>query len=342
MRYIESKHISEGMAVATPLYNSKGRMLLAANTRLTASMARRIRALGFPGIFVLDGGDRKFEPLLDDAVRLDAVRSLKRLDLDQVMFVANAVVNQVLYASNAVYDMDSVCDYDTLTYMHSVNVALLSTMMGVSMGLGNKDLELLAQAALLHDIGKTRVSPGIIKGTHRLSDDEFKEVRRHPDYAYEMLKRSGVVCQEVMDAVRHHHENEDGTGYPCRLASDSIPRFAKIIHVADVYDALVSRRSYKKSMNPSDALENLMANIGSMFDASCVEALRDNVALYPVGSSVRLSNGVTAWVQENRRGYPTRPLLRTRTGLSIDLMQRLNLVITGFADDCSACLAMTA
>lgn len=98
----------------------------------------------------------------------------------------------------------------------------------------------------------------------------------------------------------------------------------------------------KKSMNPADALENLMANIGSMFDASCVEALRDNVALYPVGSSVRLSNGVTAWVQENRRGYPTRPLLRTRTGLSIDLMQRLNLVITGFADDCSACLAMTA
>lgn len=343
MRYVKSSSIDPGMVTATPLYNSSGRMLLAANARVTPAIASRIRSLGFPGIFILDAGDEdRLTPLLDDGTRLESINALKSLDIDQVMYVANAIVNQVLYASNMLYDMDSVCCYDTLTYMHSVNVAILSAMMGVSMGLDNDRLETLAQAALLHDIGKTRVDPKIIKGTHRLSPEELEAVRRHPDYGYELLKRSGMASEQVMDAVRYHHENEDGSGYPCRKTSDEIPMFAKIIHVADVYDALVSRRSYKKSMNPADALENLMANIGTMFDRGCVEALRDNIALYPVGSQVRLSNGSTAWVQENRRGYPTRPLLRTVTGLRIDLMSRLNLTIVGFADDSSSCLAVSA
>ena len=114
---------------------------------------------------MLDGGSAAFEPLLDEKVRMDAMAALKVLD-------------QVMYAANAVYDMDSVCGYDSLTYMHSVNAALLSTMMGVGMGLGNGKLETLAQAALLHDIGKTKVDPKIIKGAHKLSPGERAEVDR--------------------------------------------------------------------------------------------------------------------------------------------------------------------
>lgn len=342
MRYVKSSSIHPGMVTATPLYNSNGQMLLAANAHVTAGISRRLRDLGFPGIFVLDKNDDNFAQLLDEETRMQAIGAVKRLDLDQVMFVANAIVNQVMYASNAVYNMDSVCGYDLVTYMHSVNVSLLSTMMGVSMGLGNEDLKKLAQAALLHDIGKTRVDPKIIKGAHRLSDEEFKAVRMHPTYGYEILKKTGMVDPDVMDAVLSHHENEDGTGYPNRIKSGEIGLFAKIIHVADVYDALVSRRSYKKSMNPADALENLMANINTMFDGRCVEALRDTVALYPVGSEVILSNGHHAWVQANRKGYPTRPLLRTLTGIRIDLMECLNVTILGFASDSTGCLAVSA
>lgn len=342
MRYVKSSSIHPGMVTATPIYNSNGQMLLAANAHVTAGISRRLRDLGFPGIFVLDKNDDGFTQLLDEKTRMQAIQAVKKLDLDQVMFVANSIVNQVMYASNAVYDMDSVCGYDLVTYMHSVNVALLSAMMGVSMGLGNEDLKTLAQAGLLHDIGKTRVDPHIIKGKHRLSDEEFKAVRMHPKYGYDILAKAGTADPVVMEAVLSHHENEDGTGYPNSLKSGDIHPFAKIIHVADVYDALVSRRSYKKPMNPADALENLMASIGTMFDRACVEALRDTVALYPIGSEVVLSNGHHAWVQENRKGYPTRPLLRTTTGLRIDLMERLNVTILGFASDSSGCMAVSA
>lgn len=342
MRYVKSSSIHPGMVTATPIYNSNGQMLLAANAHVTARISRRLRELGFPGIFVLDRGDDGFTQLLDEETRMRAIGAVRNLDLDQVLFVANAIVNQVMYASNAVYDMDSVCGYDLVTYMHSVNVALLSTMMGVAMGLGNDSLKTLAQAALLHDIGKTRIDPKIIKGKHRLSDEEFRAVRMHPKHGYDILEKTGIADPVVMEAVLSHHENEDGTGYPNGLRSGEIHPFAKIIHVADVYDALVSRRSYKKSMNPADALENLMASIGTMFDRECVEALRDTVALYPIGSEVVLSNGYHAYVQENRKGYPTRPLLRTATGLRIDLMEQLNVTILRFASGNAGCMAVSA
>lgn len=335
MRYMRISTLKPGMITASHLYDNSGRLMLAANCALTANLIRRLDSLKFHGAYVLDSrDDHDYRPLLDDQFRLDAIQTLKGLDIDQLIYVANAITNQVMFSTDRLYDMQAVCDYDSLTYMHCVNVAVLSVMTGVAMGLDNDSLLELGQGALLHDIGKTMVDPRIIKGSHRLSDEEFKEVRRHPKYGYDMLARCGAVSENVRLAVLHHHEKEDGTGYPSRLSGSRIPLYAKIIHVADVYDALVSARSYKKRMNPADALENLMAGAGTDFDTACVDALRSSVALYPVGTKVRLSNGSEAYVKENHKGYPSRPLLSSQTGIPIDLLRRdrLNVTIVGFAD----------
>lgn len=333
MRYVITRNLIPGMVVASPLYNDNGQLMLAANSPLTRPLIRHIEAFKFHGVYVLDGAkDDSYKPMLDDAFRMDAIRTLKSLDIDQIVYVANAITNQVMFSADMLYDMQAVCTYDNLTYMHSVNVAQLSVMMGVAMGLDNRSLLELGQGALLHDIGKTKVDPKIIKGTHRLSAEEFDIVRKHPSYGYEMLQGNDIVPESVRLAVLHHHENEDGSGYPCRIKSPGIPLYAKIIHVADVYDALVSNRSYKRRFNPADALENLMANVGTQFDLKCVEALRDNVAIYPVGREVVLSNGIHAVVKENRRGYPTRPVVVTTVGTRIDLMSKLDVTIVRFAD----------
>lgn len=334
MQYLKIEKLVPGMVTASPLYDTDGRLMLAANSRLTGTIVSRLAALEFHGVYVLGTGDEDdYKPLLDDAFRQDVIKALKSLDIDQILYVANAISNQVIYESGMLYDMQAVCSYDSLTYMHCINVAMLSVMCGVSMGLCNADLILLGQAALLHDIGKTRVDPRIIKGTHRLSAEEFEQVRAHPRYGYDMLADNPAVDEQVRLGVLYHHENEDGTGYPCRASSADIPLFAKIIHVADVYDALVSKRSYKQRMNPADALENLMAGIGTQFDMGCVQALRESVALYPVGREVVLSDGLRAFVKENRKGYPTRPVVVTRDGFRIDLMSVLNVTIKGFADE---------
>ena len=329
MKYVLSKNLVPGDITASGLYNADNRLMLAPNAVLTEALVARINALKFHGVYVLHGkDDAAYQPLLDDAVRQEAVRSVKGLDIDQIRYVANGITNQVLYGADRLYDMMTVCAYDDLTYMHSVNVTVLSVMMGVSMGMSNGELTELGQAALLHDIGKTRVDPRIIKKPGRLTPGEFAQVKLHPGYGFEMLQGNASVPASVSQAVKAHHENEDGSGYPCGLSGGSIPLYAKVIHVADVYDAMVSKRSYKDRLNPADVLEHLMAGTGTQFDLRCVEALKDSVALYPDGVRVRLSNGLRAWVQENVKGFPSRPVVLTDSGVRIDLMSSLDVTVT--------------
>lgn len=333
MKYIMVKDLAPGNITAGGLYDTKNRLMLAPNTVLTNALIKRIKALDFHGVYVLHGtDDTAYMPLLDDAGRQQAIRTLKKLDIDQIRYVANSITNQVLYGSDRLYDMMNVCAYDDLTYMHSVNVTVLAVMMGVSMGLANRSLTELGQAALLHDIGKTRVPSGIIKKPGKLTDSEFAQVKQHPAHGYAMLAGNGAVPETVRQAVLCHHENEDGTGYPNGLRSRDIPAYAKIIHVADVYEAMVSKRVYKEQMNPADVLEHLMGAVGILYDEACVNALKASVALYPDGVKVRLSNRITAWVQENRAGYPTRPVVLTDNGLRIDLIKKLDVTVTAIID----------
>lgn len=333
MKYVKTSMLAPGAITASNLYNAENRLMLAANTVLTEGLIRSIGNLGFHGVYVLhDAGDASYEPLLDDAFRNDAIKTLKSLNIDQIRYVANSIANNIIYGSERLYDMMTVSAYDDLTYMHSVNVTVLSVMMGVAMGLDNAKLKELGQSALFHDVGKTKVDPAIIKKPGRLTAEEFAQVKRHPVYGYELLGGSPDVPEIVRMSVLCHHENEDGTGYPAGVRGPNIPLYAKIIHVADVYDAMVSKRVYKERMNPADVLEHLMGGAGSTFDLRCVRALQSSVALYPNGVKVRLSNGISAWVQENHRGYPARPVVMTDGGTRIDLMTALNVTVTAILE----------
>lgn len=333
MKYMKPCMLEPGDITAAALYSSENRLMLAANTVLTDGLIAKIRELDFHGVYVLHGADdASYEPLLDDAFRQDAIRTLKSLDIDQIRYVANSIANSIIYGSDRLYDMMTVSAYDDLTYMHSVNVTVLSVMMGVAMGLDNGRLKELGQSALFHDIGKTRVDPAIIKKPGRLTPEEFAEVKKHPMHGYELLEANPGVPEIVRLSVLCHHENEDGSGYPNGVKNANIPVYAKIIHVADVYDAMVSKRVYKERMNPADVLEHLMAGAGTIYDVRCVRALQDSVALYPNGVKVMLSNHIAAWVQENHKGYPSRPVVMTHAGNRIDLMKVLNVTVTGILE----------
>ena len=129
--------------------------------------------------------------------------------------------------------------------------------------------------------------------------------------------------------IYEHHENEDGSGYPRGLTTERIHIFAKIIHVADVFDALTAKRCYKEAMNPADAMEYLMAHSHQMFQAEIVRVFLRYVALYPLGSTVTLSNGRKAVVALNRPSFLARPTVVTEDGVVIDLLEVKNLTITG-------------
>ena len=139
----------------------------------------------------------------------------------------------------------------------------------------NEELEKLSQAALLHDIGKCDVPLEIVNKPAKLTSEEYEEMKRHPEYGLKRLRDGRSQGTEeihavVKNAVYSHHENWNGTGYPRGLQGEAIHLFARLIHVADVYDALTAKRAYKDALNPSDAMEYLMANSGAMFDIDVV------------------------------------------------------------------------
>lgn len=161
---------------------------------------------------------------------------------------------------------------DRETEGHSMRVSRLACLLGERIGLNGEQLKALERGALLHDIGKIGISDSILHKPGRLTDDEWKIMRLHPEIGARIVERIPFL-QESMSVVRYHHERWDGSGYPLGIKGEEIPIQARIFAVVDVFDALTSNRSYRKRVAPEEALEYLREQAEILFDSEIVEAL---------------------------------------------------------------------
>lgn len=160
---------------------------------------------------------------------------------------------------------------DTYTKGHSERVNRYSMAIGKELGLKPRELEILHDASLLHDIGKIGVYDRILLKPMHLTEEEFRMMQAHPDYAAEILKALPFL-EEHIPLIQHHHERQDGSGYPLGLKGDQIPLGARIIQVADSWDAMTSDRPYRRRMPTAKAVEELKKGRGLQSDAECVDA----------------------------------------------------------------------
>lgn len=328
MRYVKAEHLEKGMVLVYTLYDNNEKVLLKANRKLTQNYINRIQQMEIMGLYVFEDDEiTEHVPTVSEQTRLKAIKSLKKLNIDDCIFIANNIVEEIRESESMIVETINLSTYDNYTYTHSINVDILSVILGVACGLRDDELRKLSQAALLHDIGKTCVPIEILNKPGKLDDDEWEEMRKHPRYGYNMLKDNYDVSSVTRNAILSHHENEDGSGYPRNLTSEHIHLFAKIIHIADVYDALTTKRIYKDAMNPADALEYLMANTGKLFDKELVATFMEYIAPYPLGVQVELSTGQKALVVKNNRKMLSRPVVRLDGGALIDLMERLDITV---------------
>lgn len=329
MQYVNTENLKTGAIIAKTIYGTDGRVLIKTNTVITPFLLQKLHALGHPGIYIFDPGETEtsLRFALDEETRLRAARHLKNLDLDKCIYVANEIVTYLLNNKDITKEVSSISAYDMVTWTHSVDVCTYAVMLGIAEGYTNKELNELSQAALLHDIGKCLVNRQILNKPGRLTDDEFAMMKNHPEYGRSVLTHNTSLSAPTIAAVYAHHENEDGSGYPRGATGDHIHRYAKIIHICDVYEACTARRPYKKPMNPADALENLMAGCGNIFDKNLLSEFCLITVLYPTGRKVLLSNGNIATVVENRKMNMARPVVKTQDGQFIDLMETLNITI---------------
>jgi diguanylate cyclase (GGDEF)-like protein/putative nucleotidyltransferase with HDIG domain len=161
---------------------------------------------------------------------------------------------------------------DAYTAGHSRRVQQLSLAIGRELGLSQAELDLLGHAALFHDIGKLAVPDAILLKPASLTGDEWAVMQRHADEGARIIDRLGFL-EDAVPAIRHHHERFDGTGYPARLAGEDIPLGARIIHVADALDSMLTTRIYRAARPVNEALAEVKNKAGSQFCPRCVAAL---------------------------------------------------------------------
>lgn len=322
MRYLNIEKVNPGMILAKEVYDDDGRVLLSLNTKLTKEYITRLSIRGYQGVYIEDELSKgiQIEEVITIELRNKAAEAVKNGDIDSLKNIAKDIVGQLLDKDKSIsLDIQDLRTYDNYTYKHSVNVAVISTIIGIYLSYDDESLWELCLAALMHDIGKTKIDPAIINKPARLTMSEYRLVQEHARYSYDILDENGLIPARAKQGVLHHHENEDGTGYPDRLVGDEIPPYAKIIHVADVYDALTSKRPYKKPYALSEAIEYLMGGSNVLFDRNAVEAFLEAVPVYAKGIEVTMTNGEKAIVVSNTSN-PLRPIVRLiNSGVDIDL-----------------------
>src|SRR6185436_12910187 len=179
---------------------------------------------------------------------------------------------EITYDQTLISLMSALDARDRETEGHSTRVSRLACLLGEELGLSGQQLKALERGSLLHDIGKIGISDTILHKPGKLTDDEWRIMRIHPDIGARIVE--GIpFLQDTLQVIRYHHERWDGSGYPMGLKGSGIPVQARIFAVADVFDALTSNRTYREKSLPDEAVQYLRDHAGSLFDPSIVEAL---------------------------------------------------------------------
>lgn len=204
------------------------------------------------------------------------------------------------------------------TYAHSLNVAIISRIIGKWLHFSNEELDTLTLAGLLHDIGKTKIPDEVLNKDGKLTDEEFQMIRNHPKYGYDILK-SQPLNSHIKKAALMHHERCDGSGYPMGLTMEEIDDYALIIAIADVYDAMTAARSYRAPLCPFEVIAEFEKDGLQKYKPKYILTFLENIANAYQNNRVMLSDGTSARIVLLNHRRLSKPLVQLDDGACIDL-----------------------
>ena len=233
---------------------------------------------------------------------------------------------QVFKGSMNVFQLiEKIKDMDDITYAHSHNVTLISYALGQWLGLKQSELKSLTISAMLIDIGKMQISPETLNKVGKLTPDELDECKKHVVYSYDLIKDLDTVDNIIKQTVLLHHERMDGSGYPMGFKADKIPLLARIIAIADVYNALTSNRPYREKKTPFEAIKILETEYINKLDTKILYVFLRRIGNCFVGQKVKLNDGRRAEIVFLPKQYLYKPILKIiSTGETIDLIDPKN------------------
>ena len=279
MKRVLTKDLIPGMITAENVYTISGQLILPENLKLTDKMIIRLEFYAIEEITVVDDAEQVtikpvslYREKINNSPEFKKFRQIFFENVEYYQNSINQVINRItpidinslitntlnIFSSNlttiGVYDMlHNMREYDDVTYHHSMSVGIMCNIMGKWLRFSKEDTEVLTLAGLLHDTGKIMMPDNIIKKPDRLSVTEYEIIKTHPFQGYNLLKGENID-ERIKKAALMHHERCDGSGYPSRLVSNEIDDFAKIVAIADVYDAMTSARVYRGPLCPFDVV----------------------------------------------------------------------------------------
>ena len=186
--------------------------------------------------------------------------------------VVDSFVHIILHDAKAVESLLKITAHDFYTHTHSINVSIYTLSLGSFLGIEGDDLKTLGMAAVLHDIGKSKVDYEIINKNGKLTEIEFEKMKKHPAEGHAIALKLGINDERILSGIRHHHEKMEGGGYPDGIKEDQISQFARIIGVCDVFDALSTKRSYKDPMSSFESLRLMKQQMQGHLDMKMVDS----------------------------------------------------------------------
>ncbi|RDI41449.1 HD-GYP domain-containing protein [Falsibacillus pallidus] len=330
MRLISTRSLEPGMILASAVYNQVGQVLLQEKVELKISLIKRLIELDIKYVYIEDSlsAGIKVKDTIPASVKHKAIQTVEAaftdmqaenkskrsflLDQNSKIFkdIIKGLLDEIKGNRDLLTILTDVYIYDSYIFQHSFNVTLYTLAVAMEMGYSSKSLETIGLGAILHDVGKMMVPEDILMKPGKLTGDEFEVVKKHTDFGFDILRQLHTVPLLVAHCAFQHHERLDGSGYPRGLNGKEMHEYAKIIAVADVFDAVTSNRVYRGALLPHEGLEVLYAGSGTLFEPEIVDAFRRSVTIYPNGITVLLNDSRKGIVSKQNPSLTERPVIR--------------------------------
>ena len=358
MKRIPTTHLIPGMTVAQNVLNLNRQLIIAKGTVLTDRLILKLDSYGILAVYIEDTPAAKppeqlvpvpekpspyservknspvfkqfkqdYEHNIDsfrDAIN-NVVEKNIQLDVKKLLSDSLQAINNSKGQLGVMDMLHNMREYDDSTFAHCMNVGLICNVFAKWLKMSDDEIELATACGLLHDIGKLLVPRSIVTKPGKLTDEEYATIQKHPVRGYEML-RAQHVDPHICNAALLHHERSDGSGYPTRMRGEQIDIYARIVAIADVYDAMTAARVYRGPLCPFRVIEMFEAEGFQRYDVQYLLVFLENVVNTYVQNSCRLSDGTEGEIIYINHDKFSRPIVKCGPKY-INLMEHPDLCI---------------
>lgn len=344
-----------GLVVAEDIYSANNQLIISKNTVLNRKIITRLRFyLINEFLIVVESSDKQpdkpvvkednYSQVIRNSVEfkrfnekfVESIGDFKTeltniangqepLDLEKLLEHTTRILAE---SRNGIHVFDMLhCmrEFDDLTYVHSINVALICNVFGNWLKMSQAEIDILTLSGLLHDIGKLKLPTHILNKPNVLTTVEYTEVKTHTVKGYQLLKNCNIDTHVKYSALMHH-ERCDGSGYPNAFHGASIDPFAKIVAISDVYDAMTSARVYRPALSPFEAISNFEKEGLLKYDPHYLITFLEGIVQCYIGKRVRLSNYAEGTIILINKHSLSRPVIQIGERF-VDLSKKANLSI---------------